>query len=138
MADTLHLEVITPDRKLLEADVTSVQVPGLDGELGILPGHAFLVSQLRPAGLLSYVADGGTTSLAISDGFVEVTPESVKVLAEMAERPEDIDVNRAIAAKERAERELARASTDTSVDATLAATRLERAQIRLQIANRKS
>jgi len=137
MPDTIHLEVITPDRLVLETDVTSVQIPGLNGELGILPGHAFLVSQLRPAGLLTYVTNGASTSLAVSEGFVEVTPETVKVLAEMAERPEDIDVNRAIAAKERAERELARAAADATVDSARAAAELERAEIRIQIASRK-
>jgi F-type H+-transporting ATPase subunit epsilon len=137
MADTIHLEIVTPDRLLLEADVTSVQVPGLDGELGILPGHANLISQLRPAGLLTYVAGASSSQLAISGGFVEVTPERVKVLAEMAERPEDIDVNRAIAAKERYERELARASSDPTVNADEVATKLERAQVRLQVAGKR-
>jgi F-type H+-transporting ATPase subunit epsilon len=137
MADTIHLQVVTPERLLLEADVESVQVPGLDGELGILPGHSPLISQLKPAGLLTYVAGGRTSQLAVSEGFVEVMPDRVKVLAEVAERPEDIDVQRAIAARERAERELALAASDPSVDAERAAAKLARAQARLQAAGRQ-
>ena len=137
MADTIHLEVVTPDRLMLEADVESVQIPGLEGELGILPGHARLISQLRPSGLLTYVAGGTAKQLVISEGFVEVTPTNVNVLAETAEQPDEINVTRAIAAKERAEREIAQASSDPAIDLDAAYARLERANARLQITSRK-
>ena len=137
MADTIHLEVVTPERLLLQIDVDSVQVPGLDGELGILPGHTPLISQLRPAGLLTYTVNGATSQLAVSAGFAEVLPDRVKILAETAERPEEIDVARAIAAKERAERRLAQAASDPTVDASRAAEELERSVVRLQVAGRR-
>jgi F-type H+-transporting ATPase subunit epsilon len=137
MADTIHLEVVTPERLLLEAEVESVQVPGLDGELGILPGHTPLVSLLKPAGLLTFVSAGVTSQLVISEGFVEVTPGGVKILAEMAERPQDIDVSRAIEARERAERRLAQAGSDPTIDAGRAAKQLELSLVRLQAAGRQ-
>ena len=137
MADTIHLEIVTPEKMALETDVDSVQIPGLDGELGILPGHTPLISQLKPAGLLTYVQNGTTSQLVISEGFVEVMPDRVKVLAEQAERPDEIDVKRAIEAKERAERLIAQASNDPSIDAGQATIEYERALTRLQVAERK-
>jgi F-type H+-transporting ATPase subunit epsilon len=137
MADTIHLEIVTPERLLLEADVDSVQVPGLDGELGILPGHAPLISQLKPAGLLSYVQGTTTREVVLSEGFVEVMPDRVKVLADKAERPEEIDVANARLLKERAEKLLVQASGDPTVDAVAAAADLELANTRLQVAGRK-
>jgi F-type H+-transporting ATPase subunit epsilon len=137
MADTIHLEIVTPERLLLEADVDSVQVPGLDGELGILPGHAPLISQLKPAGLLSYVQGSATREVVLSEGFVEVMPDRVKVLADRAERPEEIDVANALRLKEHAEKLLVQASGDPTVDAAAAAADLELANTRLQVANKK-
>ena len=137
MADTIHLEIVTPEKMALETDVDSVQIPGLDGELGILPGHTPLISQLKPAGLLTYVQNGATSQLVISEGFVEVMPDRVKVLAEWAETPDEIDVKRAIEAKERAERLIAQAASDSSIDAGQAQTDYERAVTRLQVAERK-
>lgn len=137
MADTIHLEIVTPERLMLEAEVDSVQVPGLDGELGILPGHSPLISELKPAGLLSYTANGATHQILVSSGFVEVMPDRVKILTEVAERPEEIDLDRAIKAKERAERLLSQASGDPSVDAEAANIELERAAVAIQIAGKK-
>src|SRR5215216_7201699 len=108
MVDKIHLEVVTPERKVFEAEVDRVDVPGLDGELGILPGHTELISQLKPAGLLTYYVDEQKGEMAISDGFVEVSPDRVVVLADKAERPEDIDLKRALEQKEHAERQLQR------------------------------
>src|SRR5688500_8334942 len=116
MADTTHLAIVTPERKLFEADVDSVQIPGLDGELGLLPNHSPRLTQRQPARLLTYTARGTTGQLFVSEGFAEVMPDQVRGLAEEAERPEDIDVHKAQAAKEKAEIELARASTDPTVD----------------------
>ena len=94
MAEQLHLEVVTPERRLLSEQVNSVTVPGRGGELGILPGHAPLISDLQ-TGVLSYNEDGTTFQLHVSGGFVEVNDDKVSVLAEIAERPEEIDAARA-------------------------------------------
>jgi F-type H+-transporting ATPase subunit epsilon len=137
MPDIIHLEIVTPERLLLEADVDSVQIPGLDGELGILPGHSPLISELKPAGLLTYVQGGASHQLLVSSGFVEVMPDRVKVLAEVAERPDEVDLERALKAKERAEKLLVQATGDPTVDADAAALELERATARIQIAGKK-
>lgn len=136
MAGKIHLEVVTPERKVFEAEVDQVQVPGLDGELGILPGHTELVSMLKPAGLLTYYIGQKKGEMFISDGFVEVGPDRVTVLADEAARPEDIDLNRALELKARAERQLQRAMTDPDVDIKRALIDLERAVIELQLAER--
>ena len=103
MADTIKLEVVTPERKLVSAEATEVSVPGKGGYLGILPGHAPLISELA-VGQISYRTVGGDWRyLACAWGFVEVLPDKVTILAEIAERAEDIDVERARAARERAQ-----------------------------------
>ena len=85
MADKIQLEVVTPERRVLAEPVDMVTVPGLGGELGILPGHTSLVSELQ-TGLLNYVQDGKSTSLQVSGGFVEVRDDQVSVLADTAEQ----------------------------------------------------
>jgi F-type H+-transporting ATPase subunit epsilon len=130
----IHLEVVTPDRRVLDTLVDRVEVPGLDGELGILPGHTELISQLKRAGLLSYYIGDERGQMSISDGFVEVTSNRVVVLADRAARPEDIDLEKALALKQRAEQQLARALTDPDVDVLRATADLERATIELQLA----
>jgi F-type H+-transporting ATPase subunit epsilon len=136
MAGKIHLEVVTPERKVFQADVDQVQVPGLDGELGILPGHTELVSLLKPAGLLTYYIDQQKGQMFISDGFVEVGSDRVTVLADEAARPEDIDLSRALELKARAERQLQRAMTDPDIDIKRALIDLERAIIELQLAEK--
>ena len=136
MPDKIHLEVVTPERKVFEAEVDRVDVPGLDGELGILPGHTELISQLKPAGLLTYYVNDQKVEMAISDGFVEVSPDRVVVLADKAERPEDIDLRRALEYKEHAERQLQRALSDPDIDIVRATIELERASIELQLAEK--
>jgi len=136
MADTLHLEVVTPERKIFEAEVDRVEVPGLDGEMGILPGHTELVSQLKPAGLLTYHIGGETGEMAISDGLVEVASDRVTVLANRATRPEDIDLAHAFRLKEQAELELQRAIADPGADIVRATIELDRASVELLIAER--
>src|SRR6476619_3386068 len=105
MADKIQLEVVTPERRLLAEPVDMVTVPGLGGELGILPGHTPLISQLQ-TGVLSYVQDGRTQQLHVSGGFVEVTDDRVSVLADLAERPEEIDAAKARQDRERLEKSL--------------------------------
>src|ERR1700730_1246153 len=95
----LQLEVVTPERRVLSESVDSVTVPGAGGELGILPGHTPLISQLQ-TGVLSYTAGGKTAQLHVSGGFLEVKDDHVSVLAEVAERPEEIEAGRARVARE--------------------------------------
>jgi F-type H+-transporting ATPase subunit epsilon len=136
MAETIRLEVVTPERVVLVAEVDQVEVPGFDGELGILPGHTELVSRLKPAGLLTYHQGDHEGQMAISDGFVEVGPDRVIVLASKASRPEDIDLPHALQLKELAEQQLQRAITDPDADVTRALIELERASMALIIAQR--
>jgi len=134
MAETLHLQIVTPDKQLVREDVDQVLMPGRSGYLGILPGHAPLLSELGP-GEISYAAHGGNTHyLAVSWGFAEVLPDKVTILADAAERPEDIDVKRAQDAKARAEEALHQATPELDYEATLNAQR--RAEVRLEVAAR--
>jgi F-type H+-transporting ATPase subunit epsilon len=133
MDQRILLRVVTPDRQVVREDVEEIQVPGREGYLGILPGHAPLLSELKP-GEMSYRRGKELRRLAVSGGFLEVLPEQVTVLAESAERPEDIDLARAQAAKERAEMRLK--SPDPEVDLNRAAVALQRALIRIQVAAR--
>ena len=94
MAETFDLEVATPDRLLVKDKVEEAQIPGREGYLGILPGHAALLSQLG-TGLLSYSCGGRKYHLSIHGGFVEVLPDQVRVLANVAEKAEEIDIERA-------------------------------------------
>src|SRR5882762_7436424 len=105
MADKIQLEVVTPERRVLTEPVDMVTVPGLDGELGILPGHTPLISQLQ-TGVLSYSQSGGNFQLHVSGGFVEVDADRVTVLAEIAERPEEIDAAKARLDRDRLEKQL--------------------------------
>jgi F-type H+-transporting ATPase subunit epsilon len=129
----LALEIVTPDRALVREDVDEVQVPGSEGHLGILPGHTPLLASLT-VGELWYRVGSVTHSVAVTGGFVEVLPERVIVLANVAERAPDIDVGRAQAAKSRAEERLSMAGS--SVDAERARAALRRSLIRLQVASR--
>ncbi len=134
MADVLQLEIVTPER-LVETDtVTEVQIPGKNGYLGILPGHAPLITELG-VGDISYHADGMLYHVAVAWGFAEVLPDKVTILAEVAERAQDIDVERARKARQRAEQRLQAASTDVDYGRALAA--LQRATTRLQVAEEK-
>lgn len=136
MPDRIHLEVITPERMVFKAEVESVEVPGLDGELGILPGHTELVSQLKPAGLLTYHQGDEKGEIAISDGLVEVNSDRVIILANRATRPEDIDMAKALELKNLAEQQLQKAQSDPDIDIVRAAIELERASIELQLLER--
>jgi F-type H+-transporting ATPase subunit epsilon len=94
MADIIELEIATPERQLVNEQVTDVQLPGKSGYMGILPGHAALLGQLG-TGFLSYTAGGRKRYLSVQGGFVEVLADHVRVLANAAERAEEIDVERA-------------------------------------------
>jgi F-type H+-transporting ATPase subunit epsilon len=132
MANQIQLDVVTPERRVLAETVDMVTVPGLDGELGILPGHTALISQLK-TGVLSYVKGGNTFQLHVSGGFVEVNDDQVSVLAEVAERPEEIDAARARLAREHVEKQL-HAWSGTEEDFEVARAKLERSMVRLHLA----
>jgi len=134
MDQKLLLRVVTPSRQVVREDVEEVQAPGKEGYLGILPGHAPLISELKP-GEFTYRQGREVHRLAVSGGILEVLPEQVTVLAESAETPADIDVARAQAARERAEKRLRSADADTDNQRAIVA--LERALIRLQVASRR-
>jgi len=134
MDHTFLLRIVTPDREIVREEAEEAQVPGREGYLGILPGHAPLISELK-IGEITYKAGGRQKHLAVCWGFLEVLPEQVTVLAEAAEKAEEIDVTRAEAAKERAEKRLR--SPDPETDLNRASIALERALIRLQVASRR-
>src|SRR5438552_7127102 len=134
MADQLQLEVVTPERRVLSESVNAVTVPGRGGEMGILPGHAPLISELQ-TGVLSYNEDGTTFQLHVSGGFVEVNDDRVAVLAEIAEKPEEIDAARARLAREHTEKQLSSWS-GTEEDFEKARAKLERSVVRLRLATR--
>jgi len=132
MADKIQLEVVTPERRVLGEPVDMVTVPGLNGEMGILPGHTPLISQLK-TGVLSYLQDGRTTQLLVSGGFVEVRDDHVSVLAEIAERPEEIDGAAARVSRDRLEKQLSGWSgSDDEME--LVKTELAKSEVRLQLA----
>jgi F-type H+-transporting ATPase subunit epsilon len=130
----LQLEIVTPDHLVVRDAVSAVTIPGTNGYLGILPGHAPLLSEVA-AGELTYTRGEVVRHLAVSWGFAEVLPDRVIVLAQTAERAEEIDVERAEGAKERAEDRLKK-SGDPQIDAERARSAYDRAVARLQAARR--
>ena len=138
MADTFQLEIVTPEKKVVETAAEEVQIPGKNGYLGVLPGHAPLITELS-VGEIIYRENSGSSGneqrLAVAWGFAEVLPDKVTILAETAERPAEINVDRARKAKERAEQRLT--SGDTSVDVDRALDALHRAETRLDVAANK-
>jgi F-type H+-transporting ATPase subunit epsilon len=129
----IQLTIVTPERSLLNEQVDELQIPGAEGYLGILPGHAPLFTELK-VGELSYRKGSTWTSLAVAWGFAEVLPDQVRVLAETAERAHEIDLERAQRAKERAEKRLSHGGGDVDYDRARIA--LQRAIIRIQVARR--
>ena len=126
------LEVVTPERVAYSGQVASLQAPGSEGSFGVLAGHIPLLTSLQIGRLRFVEEDGNEVQMAISGGFVEVGREQVAVLAETAERTEEIDVARAEAARQRAEERLARAREER-VDVARAEAALARAINRLRI-----
>jgi F-type H+-transporting ATPase subunit epsilon len=131
MADTFQLEIVTPEKMVVKDQAEEMQIPGKNGYLGILPGHAPLISELS-VGQISYRNGSETHYLCVAWGFAEVLPEKVTILAETAERGEDVDCERAQKAKERAEKRLS--SGDAEVDVPRAQDALARANSRLEAA----
>jgi F-type H+-transporting ATPase subunit epsilon len=131
--DTFQFEIVTPEKLVVCDQAEEMQIPGKNGYLGILPGHAPLITELG-VGEISYRNQGYTHRLAVAWGFAEVLPDKVTVLAETAERAEEIDVKRAEEAKQRAEQHLK--SGDPNTDYPRAEVALQRAESRLQVANK--
>ena len=134
MADTLELEVATPERELVCEQVSELQVPGKEGYMGILPGHAPLMGLLG-IGTLTYVSDGKKRYISVHEGFVEVLDDHVRVLADVAERAEEIDIRRARLALERAQEEGLNPALGVDPGAALLA--MARAQARIVTAELK-
>jgi F-type H+-transporting ATPase subunit epsilon len=133
MAGTIQLEVVTPERLVVNDAAEYIEIPGIAGYIGVLPGHAPLITELA-VGEINYKTGPQTRRLAVAWGFAEVLGDKVTILAETAERAEDIDVGRAQAAKQRAEEALRSAGADGDTDAQAA---LQRAQARLDVAAKK-
>jgi F-type H+-transporting ATPase subunit epsilon len=129
----LQLQIVSADRSLVNEQVNEVQVPAADGYLGVLPGHTPLLATLQ-VGSLWYRQGQETHYLAIAFGFAEVQPDRVTILAQIAEKADEIDTARAEAAKKRAEERLTRAATD--MDFERARIAMLKALIRLQVASR--
>ena len=129
----LLLEIVTPDRSLVREDVDEVQLPGSEGYFGVLPGHTPLLATLE-VGELWYRIGQEKHFVAIASGFGEVLPNHVTVLAQIAEREQDIDVARAEAARTRAEERLTRKSVDIDIERARIA--LLKSLLRVQVASR--
>lgn len=126
--NTLKLEVVTPERKVLSEEIVSLIVPAIEGYLGILPNHAPIISGLEP-GVVKYKVGGNYKKMAISGGFLEVSANKASILANTAELADEIDVQRAQAAKERAEQRL---QNKKDIDVLRAELALKRALARLK------
>jgi F-type H+-transporting ATPase subunit epsilon len=135
MPELMELEIATPERQLVREEVSEVQIPGASGYMGILPGHAPLLGQLG-VGFLNYVAGGKRRYLAVHGGFLEVLPERVRVLADAAERAEEIDVERARTDLQRAQQQLLNPAV--GVDPAAALEGVARAEARLAAAEHQS
>jgi F-type H+-transporting ATPase subunit epsilon len=132
---SLVLEIVTPDHSLVTDQVDEVEIPGAEGYFGVLPGHTPLLSTLG-IGEMWYRRGAEKFYLSIAGGFAEVLPDRVTILAELAERAEDIDVDRAERARQRAEERLAAPPATTNTDFERARIAMMKSLIRLQVASR--
>ena len=135
MADTFQLQVATPERLFVDEQVSEAELPGRNGYMGILPGHAPLLSALAP-GVLTYGSGGGKQAIVIDGGFVEIFDNQVRVLADSAERPDQVDANRARQDLDAANRVLREAHSSEESDAALEL--MQKAQARLDARERGS
>lgn len=129
----IRLDIVTAERQVFSEEVDVVVAPGIDGELAILPHHAPLMTALKP-GELRVRRGGEEYSLAVTGGFLEVRPDRVTILADAAERAEEIDIARAEEAKRRAEEELSRTA---EVDGARAEAALRRSLIRIKVGEKR-
>ena len=131
----MHLEIITAERQVYSDEVDMVIAPGFDGQLGILPMHAPLMTMLKP-GELTVRKDGENMYVAVSGGFMEVLGNKVSVLADACERSDEIDEQRAEQAVQRAQERLANRGSDMELERAVSA--LRRAQVRVDLVRRRS
>ena len=130
----LRLEIVTAERVVYSEDIDVLVAPGIDGELGILPSHAPLLTMLKP-GEIRVVKDGEESYMAVSGGFLEILGNKATILADTAEEADEIDLDRAEAALQRAQESVASAPADTDLQQALASMR--RSQARLTVARRR-
>ena len=130
----MRLDIVTAEKLVYSDEVSSVVAPGAEGQLGILPNHAPLLTSLMP-GELKVLKDGEETNIAVSGGFLEVLKNVVTVLADTAERAEDIDVERAEAALKRAQEKVNSSESDLDLERAIRA--LKRSQARVFVSKRK-
>ncbi len=135
MADTFHLEIVTPEKMLVKDDAEEMQIPGKRGYLGILPGHAPLITELG-VGEMTYRKGGETHRFVVARGFAEVLPDRVTILAENADRPQEIDVNKARAGKQRAEEHMSKGQSEE--DFTRAEAEMRLADTQLEVAGKRN
>ena len=133
MPATFQLEIVTPEKMVVRDTAEELQIPGRNGYIGVLPGHAPLITELG-AGEITYKSDGQSHRFALAWGFAEVLPDRVTVLAETVERADEIDANRAKQSLNNAEESLKSAQTEE--DCTQALGRISRAQARLEVAQK--
>ncbi|MCK9294783.1 MAG: F0F1 ATP synthase subunit epsilon [Desulfobulbaceae bacterium] len=137
MAESIHLEVVTPSGPIVSDDVDIVSAPGYGGDFGVLANHAPFLSTIK-IGSLIYKKDGRDNYLMVSGGFCEVSNNKITFLVESAEAGQQIDVDRALRAKERAEKRLAEAKTQAEkINTTRAQAALQRAIARLKVAEKQ-
>ena len=134
MAEKIKLEVVTPEKIVVREDVQIVAAPGTLGEFGVLSGHTPFMTTLKTGTIRYTDAGGAERSVFIGGGFAEALPNKVTVLAESAERRRDIDLERAMAALERAQRRLVEDRKKEDIDFTRARAALERALQRVKLA----
>ena len=132
----LKLEIVTPEKKVVDIDVDAVSVPTATGEIGVLPQHAPLISALKP-GILSYTQKGASSQLAITGGFVEVNSDRVAVMTDSAESAEEIDAVTAKAARDEAQRALTAMGSASLEETEAAREHAEAAAVRFQLASGK-
>jgi len=136
MADELMVEIVTPEKMAFSGKVEEITIPGIEGEFGVLKGHASLLSAIK-FGELSYLRDGRRTHYAVNMGYAEVTASKVTILVETAERADEIDVDRAKRAKDKAEQKIAKMAKEDPGYAKVEAD-LNHAEIRIKIAEQAS
>ena len=134
MAGTFHLKVTSPDRVFFEGEVTMVEINTTEGQIGVLPNHIPLTSVLAPGVCYLHVPDGDPKVCAIHSGFFEILQDSMTILAEVCEWPDEIDVGRAEAARVRAERRLSEGKDGTDLGRAILA--LKRSVVRIEAAGK--
>ena len=136
MAGNIRLEVVTPEKNVVSEEAQIVAAPGTLGEFGVLIGHTPFLTTLK-TGILHYTAtDGKERFVFVNGGFAEALPDKVTILAESAERRRDIDLERAKAAQERAQKRLAEERSESDIDFVRAQTALEKSVLRIRLAGK--